>query len=396
MKDKEYYEEYAELILGSNKGYAFEKNDVDPVSRIKKGSKPGPRGAYGFRQPSFSELARHYENKVVEQAEQVAFFSYWPSYSALDYGQRQWYFYWRGKVRSGEYIDTDDSYIYLHAYELLAGVGWRDTEDGAQQICRLLNAYGATHPLIFQDLVIWLFDFCMLNKIPIDKEAYMDQFQYAKAEEVFSSWVSYSIAHKLRDMRAEALFRMAEVPLQPKIVEDDVLSKALVQGFVELNSFLLEKTGQDIIAGCGAYEETSIQRFAYPNALKEKQYMLQIPFIQYLKQPALTGFCREYIQIFSLQASLQKTLRNFSFQVMKPDMKRAVERICMRAIRDVKHPPLKIKVQSDNLQSIRENADIAAQRLAEAQENTTQRQQEGETVWHVERDTGNTEYFAGM
>ena len=92
-------------------------------------------------------------------------------------------------------------------------------------------------PRIFQDLVIWLFDFCMLNKIPIDKEAYMDQFQYAKAEEVFSSWVSYSIAHKLRDMRAEALFRMAEVPLQPKIVEDDVLSKALVQGFVELNSF---------------------------------------------------------------------------------------------------------------------------------------------------------------
>ena len=72
MKGKEYSEEYAELILGSNKGYTFEKSRVDPVSRITKRSKPGNRRAYAFRQPTFSEMAKHYgvdidsDNVVIE------------------------------------------------------------------------------------------------------------------------------------------------------------------------------------------------------------------------------------------------------------------------------------------------------------------------------------------
>jgi len=86
----------------------------------------------------FVKRAKELENKTETSAALfVPFKSYWPTYGHMTGAQSRWYFYWRSEVRQGRYHKTDLSYIFLHVYELINGVGWEEPTDGYRQLCQL-------------------------------------------------------------------------------------------------------------------------------------------------------------------------------------------------------------------------------------------------------------------
>ncbi|WP_238651714.1 TerB N-terminal domain-containing protein [Paenibacillus piscarius] len=95
----------------------------------------------------------------------VPFKSYWPTYGHMTGAQSRWYFFWRDEVRQGRYPKTDLSYIFLHTYELINGVGWDEPLDGYRQLSLLWEAYRDNYKRLDQYLGGWLADFSFVHKL---------------------------------------------------------------------------------------------------------------------------------------------------------------------------------------------------------------------------------------
>jgi len=117
---------------------------------------------------SFVEQARKLVTYSEPQAASVPFMCYWPTYDSMTAAQRRWYFFWREQVRNGQFPSTDLSYIFVHVYELINGVGWHDTRDGYERLHRLWTAYREPHPKLDNYLIDWMSDFLVINPCGID------------------------------------------------------------------------------------------------------------------------------------------------------------------------------------------------------------------------------------
>ncbi len=109
------------------------------------------------------ELAGHKEPAALF----VPFKSYWPTYGHMTGAQNRWYFYWREEARQGNYLKTDLSYIFLHVYELINGVGWEEPEEGLSQLWDLWEAYREQYKRLDQYLGGWIADFSFVHKLDI-------------------------------------------------------------------------------------------------------------------------------------------------------------------------------------------------------------------------------------
>ena len=114
---------------------------------------------------NFAKDMAELEDKIGDKAPFVPFMQYWPSYDSMNRQQKNWYFYWRTQVRQSVYLKTDLSYIFVHIYELLSGFGWKNPEDGYNQLLALWTTYRAEHPKLDHYLLNWLFDFAQLHNL---------------------------------------------------------------------------------------------------------------------------------------------------------------------------------------------------------------------------------------
>jgi len=95
----------------------------------------------------------------------VPFMTYWPTYDSMNKQQQAWYFFWRSQVRHGNYPDTDLSYIFIHIYELLSGVGWQTPQQGYEALVQIWSAYKNRFPTLNHYMSDWTFDFAQLHNL---------------------------------------------------------------------------------------------------------------------------------------------------------------------------------------------------------------------------------------
>lgn len=108
---------------------------------------------------SFSAAAQRFANYAGNAtANFTPFQSYWPTYEGMTPDQLQFYFYWRTRVRAGEQIRTDLSYIFVHIYELLHLIGAAEVSDAGKQLEVLWMGYRATFPKLDTYCSRWLVD----------------------------------------------------------------------------------------------------------------------------------------------------------------------------------------------------------------------------------------------
>lgn len=107
----------------------------------------------------FFHNMREYENKKGKECSFVPFSIYYPTYDSMNQRQKRWYFYWRSELRAGNLLQTDLSYIFIHVYELLSGYGWKNAEDGYQQLNRIWKEYRKDFPQLDNYMAGWCFDF---------------------------------------------------------------------------------------------------------------------------------------------------------------------------------------------------------------------------------------------
>lgn len=147
--------------------------NVPPKEPRMKSAPPLPRTAPSVSpakketESEFVQRAAELEDMTADEAKLVPFKSYWPTYSHMTAEQSRWYFFWRNEVRQGRYPKTDLSYIFLHVYELINGIGWHDPNDGYRQLGLIWEAYRAQYKRLDQYLGSWMADFSFVHKLDV-------------------------------------------------------------------------------------------------------------------------------------------------------------------------------------------------------------------------------------
>lgn len=113
---------------------------------------------------NFYELALKYADMTAEDAPEVSFMCYWPSYELMSKNQLDWYFCIRTKFRRYEYPKVDLSYIFLYIYELINGIGIENAEDGLIRIIKIWNGYKNFHKKLSGYLPEWIIDYMDVYK----------------------------------------------------------------------------------------------------------------------------------------------------------------------------------------------------------------------------------------
>lgn len=96
----------------------------------------------------------------------VPFFSYVPQYSQMSREQLEWYLYWRDRLRSGEFLDTDYSYVLLYVYELINLSDRLEPLFVQDALCKVWVHYRALYRQLDHYLSEWICDHSLLHGLP--------------------------------------------------------------------------------------------------------------------------------------------------------------------------------------------------------------------------------------
>lgn len=117
---------------------------------------------------NFVEQAEQRTSIVGAQAVHVPFKAYWSSYGHMDELQSQWYYYWRNEVLHGRYPPTDLSYIFIHVYECIHGIGFKTMLHAYGHLWTLWHNYRSQHPNLDGYLMTWMLDLNSYYRIGMD------------------------------------------------------------------------------------------------------------------------------------------------------------------------------------------------------------------------------------
>ncbi|MCR4646062.1 MAG: TerB N-terminal domain-containing protein [Oscillospiraceae bacterium] len=111
----------------------------------------------------FLQQARFMAEYEDDDAQPVHFDRYYPTYADMTNAELRAYFTWRTSVRKGDFPDVCLSFLYVYLYELIAGVGCEDAEDGFRKFCAVKEHYQflSVFPKIRLNLETWMRDYVL-------------------------------------------------------------------------------------------------------------------------------------------------------------------------------------------------------------------------------------------
>lgn len=120
--------------------------------------------AYSFYR-NFRTIAAEWHQLHGTPCDPVPFFSYVPQYAQMTAAQRDYYLYWRDRVREQVYPPCDISYVWLYVYEIINLPDLIPPSEGAMTLARLWRAYREVYPKIDKYMTVWLADYCLIHEV---------------------------------------------------------------------------------------------------------------------------------------------------------------------------------------------------------------------------------------
>lgn len=222
---------------------------------------------------SFLFAARQRVNQTRDAGMPVPLQTYWTTYGHLNQAQTEWYYFWRARLRAGEPFPTDLSYVFLHVYEVLHGVGFDQPEAAFDHLQRVWRTYRVEHPKLDQYLVPWLTDF--LHYYGPDSDAArawpQEAGAYTRGDEAVHHWLTST---DRTDVPA-SVFRelVAYRPEQNKFyreAEDKAaLDGALRRAVLVTDAYYRDTTGASVFEALRPAQPRRMHRDAFAGAVFE-------------------------------------------------------------------------------------------------------------------------------
>lgn len=153
------------------------------------------KSSYNYYETFYNDVKRYFDT-VAETALPVPFFSYVPQYSQMTLEQRRWYFYWRSRARSSEFLPCDYSYILLYVFEIINAGELLDKQTGIYQLSLVWKSYHKSYPQLNKYLAEWICDYALVNGLDIPREVFGDELseimRSSNVKELYASCVMES------------------------------------------------------------------------------------------------------------------------------------------------------------------------------------------------------------
>ncbi|MFC3859973.1 TerB N-terminal domain-containing protein [Deinococcus antarcticus] len=230
-----------------------------------KRAKPSP---YSFLYSARSRAAQRHD-----AVSAVPLKAYWTTYTDMDRAQEQWYYYWRDRFRQGEALPTDLSYLFLHTYEILHGVGFETPTEAFLHLRRLHSNYRDQHPKLGYYLVDWLDDF--VEYYGIDDQEGQHWQRESGAWATGDRQLQYWIDHDQQQPITFDLFRrlVGYRPDQNKFYRDTPDKAKLDQVFTRAvaltDQFYRDREGKSVFEALRPSQKRAVHRQAFQGAVFE-------------------------------------------------------------------------------------------------------------------------------
>lgn len=115
----------------------------EQIARMRSLARGRGSRAFSYAEPRlFYEQARLMEGYEDDFLYEGDFSRYYPTYEDMTNAELRGYFTWRTRWRAGEAPRAPLSFLFVHAYEILCGVGVSKPDDGLFSLWRLREEYG--------------------------------------------------------------------------------------------------------------------------------------------------------------------------------------------------------------------------------------------------------------
>ncbi|KAA9004180.1 hypothetical protein F4V43_12355 [Paenibacillus spiritus] len=345
-----------------------------PAQPLRQTAGPGNRPP--TTESLFAERAGELATYREPEAEFVPFKSYWPTYGHMDRHQTKWYFYWRNEVREGRYPKTDLSYIFLHVYELINGVGWETPEDGARQLNAIWEAYRHAYKRLDQYLGGWIADFSLVHGLKLPLGTVVERSR-GLAGDLGELELERCLTAAPDELTLAALQMMSDYDLsKSKFFEGDgeeALRRWVPKTVALVDAYILRTHGQRLIEMFPPEPAVMRERYLFRSAVYDISlygYSVVVPVVRVSKTPALRSLVT---RIFRLTENKLRALMGYKGRLkgisIDPAIKELVEKYLdreyARSLREQAGPAVVIdrsrleRLQSDS-DTVRELLTIEA------------------------------------
>ncbi|MHA6528893.1 TerB N-terminal domain-containing protein [Paenibacillus sp. BAC0078] len=282
--------------------------------------------------------------ELVDRKEAAALFvpfkSYWPTYGHMTGAQSRWYFFWRDEVRQGRYLKTDLSYIFLHVYELINGVGWNEPEDGYRQLNLLWEAYRDQYKRLDQYLGGWIADFSFVHHLEVPLSGIVARTR-GLAGDLAELELMRCLSAAPEQLTFEVLTVMSDYDIsKSKFYTGDGKTAAeryIPQVVALIDAYVARKHGSNLIGMFPPGPAVSRERYLFRSAVYDISlygYSVLVPVVRISKSPPLRSLIT---RLFRLTENKLRELLGFRGRLkdvrVDADMEDLVTRFLKREFR---------------------------------------------------------------
>ncbi|SLJ95549.1 TerB N-terminal domain-containing protein [Paenibacillus sp. RU5A] len=338
----------------------------------------------------FVEEARQLIEVEGEQAPFVPFMSYWPTYGVMNEPQRKWYMYWRTEVRQGRFPDTDLSYLFVHIYELINGIGWQEPEEGYDQLKELWINYRERLPQLDVYMQDWIIDYDLVHELNMSLSEMVELSSGYLPPEILDMELQRLLSSNISDISLKLLQRYYDYDITlSKFYRDGgmkVLEQYIPRVMVLVDSYLLRTRKAGILDQFELNHERTIERTLFRKAVYDESIYGKSVQMTYVPIGEHADFVQFVTRVFRCTENKCRELLGFRGRLrgktLEPELAKVIERYLDKAFAVEQMPVVEqpiVRIDAEKLASLQKESEYVRRALM-IEENHTSEDEDANNV----------------
>lgn len=322
----------------------------------------------------FVEEAKQLMEVEGEQAPWVPFMSYWPTYGVMNEPQRKWYMYWRTEVRQGRFPDTDLSYLFVHIYELINGIGWQEPQEGYDQLKELWINYRERLPQLDVYMQEWIIDYDLVHELNMSLSEMVELSSGYLPPEILDKELHRLLSSNISDISLKLLQRYYDYDITlSKFYRDggkEILEQYIPRVMALVDSYLMRTRKVGILDQFGLNHERTIERTLFRKAVYDDSIYGKSVRMTYVPIGEHADFIQFVTRVFRCTENKCRELLGFRGRLrgktLEPELANVIERYLDKAFA-VEHMPVveqpRVRIDAEKLASLQQESEYVRRAL---------------------------------
>ncbi|UPK46621.1 TerB N-terminal domain-containing protein [Paenibacillus pabuli] len=322
----------------------------------------------------FVEEARQLIEVEGEQVPCVPFMSYWPTYGVMNEPQRKWYMYWRTEVRQGRFPDTDLSYLFIHIYELINGIGWQKPLEGYDQLKQLWMNYRERLPQLDVYMQEWILDYDLVHELNMSLSEMVELSSGYLPPEILDMELQRLLSSNVSDISLKLLQRYYDYDITlSKFYRDggkQVLEQYIPRVMALVDSYLLRTRKAGILDQFELNHERTIERTLFRKAVYDDSIYGKSVQMTYVPIGEHADFVQFVTRVFRCTENKCRELLGFRGRLrgktLEPELANVIERYLDKAFAAEQMPVVEqaiVRIDAEKLAALQQESEYVRRAL---------------------------------